>query len=1176
MKPKFFFLILISITVFHIQSSAGEDEFIANIYAPTANSQASPHCIVYNDINNMIYTYTGQKVIVINKATSEIEHAILVGQTGYYTWHYASIKLSHKLAFDHSRNYIYCANEDNELIVINCVNNEVISSISSVDPLLESFIFYNSELDILYWIQNNATGGPNRLFAYDPSDLSSPLGSYETSGKYLDIAFSIENQYLITSNRTSIFSGNLILLNPTNLNVYEVLLHSTSTPKKLLSIEEINRIYCLTVCNSENKLEAYTINTETNSFIHLSSFSISGFPISTCESACYSSTANLAYFTGKVGIEKALIILDYTELNTGNPIAAQYFYNNLDQVVYDQSLDQIYCTGDLLIKISGTEIQDEISMKGTANHLILADNEIAISNGEGCSISLYGNDLTLLSNVILGDDLLRGCLNPNWNKIYWLSYPSQNPESFLTIHNLSNNSMTTVTIGSGIQDMSYNSNTDKLVVANWYDDSHLTVIDGFTNDMESIPSCPYNVVFAGNIHYTYLGGGNCLDYLDLTNNNIGQIASGLTSPYSAMDFAMLSDGNIIALVVENQVYGCKLLEIDQNSNQVIGTYHYQLEPANYNTLYYNKFKNQIYINTGYGLTIINAVDFTIIGTIYPSDFIDDFIFASRNNQIIIRNRFNYEKISFYDATSFTLVSEINLSPWETILSMDYNPNSDLLYLHVLNYYQAETYANEVRLYAYRCRDFTLSSDVYLEQNNINYEFAYYPNEHMVFDETYSFLYIPNQGLGNISIVQCSSDQIPLSGYYSWISFPRLERDPMQNIFINAEDVLNNRIKPGPDAQYFGWMQYLQYDENYPGNEHMVYIHKPSTLQHWNPDLGDLDFVSSTQGYVLHVAPQQQYIKLYGDVQDPSVEVELRADFENWVGYFLPYPQHPVNAIPSVARDNLTRMAGQYWYCVNENPYPDGSGGLWRCACSKGDVEVNYGDMIKLYSNADASFNWQQLIPSSPGTEKPPAELFSYEEQANYEAFFLELDTSDLPDEIGAMVNDTCIGATKVYSDEDTVLICAYTEGFEGEEISFQFAYSTKNSRPRIRAYSVLNNRTGIKEQRSIKVGENQPYYFISFKDASREASGPGSGWINCHPNPASREVIVDFFLDKEGEVTLQLVSTLGNVISSWSLGAKSPGNYQYTFPTSDIPGGYYLVSLSAGNQIHTKKLCIIH
>ena len=92
MKPKLFILILITTTVIHLQSIASEDVFIANIYTPTANSQASPHCIVHNDINNMLYVYTGQKVLVVNKATSEIEETILVGQTGYYTWHLASIK----------------------------------------------------------------------------------------------------------------------------------------------------------------------------------------------------------------------------------------------------------------------------------------------------------------------------------------------------------------------------------------------------------------------------------------------------------------------------------------------------------------------------------------------------------------------------------------------------------------------------------------------------------------------------------------------------------------------------------------------------------------------------------------------------------------------------------------------------------------------------------------------------------------------------------------------------------------------------------------------------------------------------------------------------------------------------------------------------------------------------
>lgn len=431
--------------------------------------------------------------------------------------------------------------------------------------------------------------------------------------------------------------------------------------------------------------------------------------------------------------------------------------------------------------------------------------------------------------------------------------------------------------------------------------------------------------------------------------------------------------------------------------------------------------------------------------------------------------------------------------------------------------------------------------------------------------------------GNDTSIDPTTKQLTLKPGWNWISFPRLDRDPEQNLSVPSETVLNERIKPGPDNAYLGTMQYLDYNETYPDNEHMIDIQKIAFQLPWDKNTGELDYVSSPQGFQISVRPDQEYIELFGEIQDPSIPIELHEDFENWVGYFLPYRQSPIDAIPSATQSNLVAMRSQYWSCVKDDPAPpDGPGNLWRCVVNQGKLSLNYGDMVMLYSNADDDFTWQQNPPQVEGSEKPQSELFTYTEQADYESYFIELDSANLPYEIGAMVEDTCIGATKVLDGDTTVLICAYTEGFEGEEVNFQFEYPTKTLSTRIDEYYVMNNRTGINEKRKIKIGDKQPYYFISFGSNTNEPPGQDNPRISLHPNPASREVSVFYFIPEESEVTIHLVNSMGKGISIWRQGIQNPGSYQVIMSTADIPSGYYLVRLETKYSTMTEKLCIIH
>ncbi len=223
-----------------------------------------------------------------------------------------------------------------------------------------------------------------------------------------------------------------------------------------------------------------------------------------------------------------------------------------------------------------------------------------------------------------------------------------------------------------------------------------------------------------------------------------------------------------------------------------------------------------------------------------------------------------------------------------------------------------------------------------------------------------------------------------------------------------------------------------------------------------------------------------------------------------------------------------------------------------------------------------AFHWQYGGIFASVEPKAPSLYFQYEEQPAYDAIFIELDTLNLPEEIGAFAGDSCIGATTVLPSDTMALICAYTEGFEGEEITFELLYPTKSARPRCRDYSVLNTTTGIREKRRIVAGENQPYFLVSLKSPENIPAVEAAFNVNVRPNPARDEFTVSYFSGEEALVELSLINTLGLPVRSWQRGIQGAGSYSIMISTTGLPSGCYYLKVKAGNAVEIQKIMIIH
>jgi hypothetical protein len=400
--------------------------------------------------------------------------------------------------------------------------------------------------------------------------------------------------------------------------------------------------------------------------------------------------------------------------------------------------------------------------------------------------------------------------------------------------------------------------------------------------------------------------------------------------------------------------------------------------------------------------------------------------------------------------------------------------------------------------------------------------------------------------------------------WNWISFPRLDREG--NEPVPSQALLEN-IDPFPS--YLQLKHYLAY---YDENKDKTYDLETG----WS---GDLENVQSTLGYKLETDNETvSTLPMTGTVLDAGTTMPLYGLKSNWAGYFLPAVQSPFEAIGAEFLEDINSLKGQYWSCYKKDPgHTKNSGSVWACACQQGRVEINYGEMIEIHATDDIpAFHWQMAGMQQQPEPKPPSLSFQFVEQPEYDALFIELDSLALPDEIGAFAGDSCIGATTVLAGDTMALVCAYTEGFEGEEITFELLYPTKSARPRCRDYSVLNPATGIREKRRIVAGENQPYFLVSLKSQDITETRESGFNMRIRPNPATDQFTVSYFIGRETPVEFCLFNALGLQVDAWQRGSQSAGNYSLTISAAALPSGCYYLKARAGYEIEMQKVIIIN
>ncbi|NOY50545.1 MAG: T9SS type A sorting domain-containing protein [Chlorobi bacterium] len=354
-----------------------------------------------------------------------------------------------------------------------------------------------------------------------------------------------------------------------------------------------------------------------------------------------------------------------------------------------------------------------------------------------------------------------------------------------------------------------------------------------------------------------------------------------------------------------------------------------------------------------------------------------------------------------------------------------------------------------------------------------------------------------------------------------------------------------------------------------------------------PDEGGNKSTWSYRGYQLDVVPDgENYIYLTGNVKDPATEFPLYHGKKNWVGYFLPGEQDVFDALGAATLANLSNIKHRDYYCYKGPAIEAPTGGIvngypWRC--DQQQTNIAYGDMVILNvvgNIADFDMAWQN--PGSVPRDKirPEPSHFEFAEAGTYTPIMIELGYTVNPLEIGAFVNDSCMGAESVMESDTVIILRAYLNGGNPDSVVFQDWDGTKSAGRKIKSYAVYDPSTGIYENRALWGNTHEEMPRVSFKKRDKEKKGGLMDHkIDIWPNPASHALNYSFACDDGTDVRVTLLDVRGRQLKLLLDQRLTKGYYSQTATLDRRTGGVlapglYFVRFDIGGFIDTKKLVI--
>lgn len=1205
-----------------LPTRSSNSSFIENITISNNLEGAVPTDIIFLSDYNKFYVYGKRRLLVIDATTNLITESLEISDHSQYdpvernSMSNMTNHEEHMVLVNFGEDqFVYCVTESLEMIKINPYDDSWETVVTTPSNMLDENFYSNMKIKYdprtnrIYWMVSMDLWGGS-IFVYEVSNSTTNFINridIEESGFLTDIAVnhSLDEFYVGTS------GGEIRVYNTLDFS-YSVLVNTGEQRGDFLYIDEAghHKLYCFERSWKSTDGHVYQIDFNNNN--SLTSFTQ---PLPT-ETACYYNSATDEIYLGfhKTGTQNDIVVLDPS---TNSIIAGLNTYIYSDDFNNEDISFSRHNGNVLLCKNNEIVLIDELTYSFNAIEVaqfnmfmkcaVSNTNALVISPWSG-NIKVIGSSNTIESNINVGASLFFGCFNPDKSKAYFYHKEFQD-KSRVYILNTLTNSISHLEMGNRISDMfvySPDENTNRVYVS-FYDDTHIVkAIDGET-DIITDPQywiylneeyCASMLLAPNNKLYCINGLDNegsrdaGVEIRDASNNfsyiashyypdiSINEALSGKLcyNPNTSMVYATTLDLNM------GGTYG-KLTEIDGITN--IGT-DYQVNSKPYNIVC-NKSNNNVYIqHTGSQLnvSVYNPKDQSVSEVYIGYKVMDIEMDETRNLVFISYRKEGSQGLGFID--NYDFAPGIDLP--QSTFSIKFNPENSSIYAYVPHNHWS-LIPEEAQLW--QC---TLDSYIDINDYNISTQSISLQNWHtfknagllfnndILIDEAQNKIFVANGGHSNISTVSYEpEDYLVINPGITWLSIPRHLRT------VNSEtsytyEVFAQRNLSVPYTNLT--LDYNNINENM-GAGSSNEVSAIYQTQHWFYEEPIMQYIDSRRGYILHDInpPAGRYLKLEGTQENPASEIELFCKKNNWIGYFIEEEQNVFDALADIEED-IYHIQLQYANCYRYN-FPvsnqcgtkstnDYSPGTWIC---NGTPNIKYGEMAKVTPLGDISnFQWNYSGNPPSSLVRPEIVYYEFEEKSSYETFVLVLDTTTTnPTEIGAFVNDTCVGACSVISEDSVVVLSAYIEGAPGDSVTFeQYFGGQKNSNIHINSYFVKNMTNNVFEKRAVKTGEKQDAFIINFNTENNDDSNFGKE-INLYPNPVSDNLNYSFELENESNVKITLFDLngrrIGILIDKKFKKGYASGNININKITANkLNSGIYIINITINSNTYNRKL----
>ncbi len=1156
-----------------------DDQLVATITLPAADLGFTP--IEFCNVGDKIYCFGGNAVFSVDPSTSNITNVIPLSNAGSFFIQTVlqDIPANRFIMGDASQNRLFVADLSNNFYVINTLTDQVIAThtLAAFTEQQSTCIGYNSDDDIVYWMVNSWADGTviNSYNALTGAALQTASFAFQIN----DMLFSNGAIFVLTNH------PGLKKIDKSSLQVLNSLVSAggfyniVDMPNDRIAVHAVHQ------AGNDIIIIYSTIDLSISQTI-ASSQSNPDLPM---KSHLYNNTydAIVAVFydallghniveTFKADAQGVYQTDDYFWIIYNRPISnlAQKPNNNYVFLSGENYLNRYNLANYTLLPVPGT-IQS-----CTSKDLIVAEitgiDYVYSANALEGSYSKHSSTTTVLDDINQTAFKTNiGCYNIQNDKLYFLNNRIKYENSGLAIVNATNNSVIDIVpLGAYLTDVVYNKNTNRVFVSS-PKEQEVYVIDGQTNSLISSISIldkPTKLYSKGG--KVYCGGSNYLNVIDASTLTCSPLQLVSSGSGSCVRFEHNNTADRL-YVLHNAQYP-QVAEIDLITNTLLNVHILTQLPCD--DIKYNPIENEIYLGSSNHkkVFVYDASNFSFITEIeLPTGLgntIDgmDLEFDIYKNKLYVFADPDGSRqggfVSAINCVDHSVISnKYSGSPEDAI---SYNPINDQVYYYN-NFINGDNRLEEYFSVDDCLDDMTeaqLSAGNLLSRNyNLNYQYDFIEE---VFIPSTNMLYMPNGAFSNVSVIQCHNDYFEVEAGWNWLSFPRMERY-LDGDFDSEAELSYLSVFPE---------RYLKMHYKFPYLATYYKQFDPNGVPQWSGSLGDLN---STKGYKLRIggSDDPMYTHLKGGKLEPETYMDLyESEPENWVGYFVEYPQLPQDCFSPATWDALTSVVTRYWSIYKVEP--SGGGTYWL---GSGEVTpFEYGDLVILTVDDDHAFSWVESDNHTEALGLPETAYYEFEEQASYLPYYIEFDSIADAQEVAILADNDVVGAAVRQSGDTLIEVNAYLEGVSPDaEISVETWSGMKSSVADIE-YSVFNQKTHRYENRTAVAGETTRYQLISLKKSVVEtAPKPLPAEVTCFPNPFSDQVNFRIEMSVDASVRLEIRDVNGRLLAFVSEGKLNKGKHVLSWEGNTLSGeslsqGMYYYNLFIDEQLCTSGKLIKH